>query len=76
MKISLKVYCHKRVKKKNVQFVLSILLKTKKEKLMVVIMYFVLNVLIIGLANVQINVHFVRLNLIPFCFKIRMEKNP
>ena len=64
MKISLKVYCHKRVKKKNVQFVLSILLKTKKEKLMVVIMYFVLNVLIIGGLIAVINVHFVEQNLL------------
>ena len=67
-----KAYYQKNLKKKNVQFVLSIFLRMKKEKLMDVPMFFDFPVLIIGVQNVVINVHFAEQNLLKFILKIKM----
>jgi hypothetical protein len=68
-----KAYCQKKVKKKNVQFVLNIFLRMKKEKLMDVLIFFVFHVLIIGVLNVVINAHFAEPNLLKFFIEMKVE---
>jgi hypothetical protein len=68
-----KVYCKKRVKKKSVQFALSLSPRMKKDELMGVLIFFVFHALIIGVQNVVINVHFAEPNLLRFFIKMQME---
>ena len=68
-----KAYCKKGVKKKSVQFALSLSPRMKKEELMGVLIFFVFHALIIGVQNVEINVHFAEPNLLRFFIKMQME---
>lgn len=68
-----KAYFQKKTIEKNVQFVSNILLRIKKGKLMAVLMFFVFNALIIGVPNVEINVHFVEPYLLQLFIKMKME---
>ncbi len=68
-----KLIFKKKTIEKNVQFVSNILLRIKKGKLMAVLMFFVFNALIIGVPNVEINVHFVEPYLLQLFIKMKME---
>ena len=67
-----KAYCKKGVKKKSVQFALNLSRRMKKEELMDVPIFFVFHALIIGVQNVEINVHFAEPNLLRFFIKMQM----